>query len=479
MDSSIFLNIYEISLSPIERGQQKIYKLDFQLNVLDSLDLSHYDTPWNSFQTQIFEISTIGEDTLAALVLNRNDSTLPSGSSQLLNTTHVVLFDKDFNIIQNHSYGDFSMGFIGMGIRRLEDYIYVTGRVDSNADDTLSPFVLRLNLDGSPVDTSIISNAVNFPLNTVTVFNHIESFDNKFVVGTEDANPYGSCMAVLDKDLKFVKSVTLYPSDHGIPNLVMGNEGALKRINDSTIALLNSGFTMRSDPQEPWNDMYYHFGIAYCDTSFSNFTIDTLEFSGFNHEITGSNNPRCLIENTDVSNLDSVIIGLVGQNQTFIGTDTNQLYFYSYNLNTGTLNWQKTIERNTGSNWYVQSAYLGGGKSVFVINEYDWNTDPNLHQKVVILIMNEHGDVIGQREFTRSLTPIVLYPNPAVDRIRVKTPKELRPTSYEIISVDGRVVDSGTWDDQEISVEHLPAGKFYLKVFEEGRLVGLEGFVKN
>jgi hypothetical protein len=77
------------------------------------------------------------------------------------------------------------------------------------------------------------------------------------------------------------------------------------------------------------------------------------------------------------------------------------------------------------------------------------------------------------------LTPIVLYPNPAVDRIRIKIPNELHPTSYQIIAVDGRVVDSGTWGDQEIAVEHLPAGKYYLKVFEHGQLVAMAGFVRN
>ncbi|GAB5558111.1 MAG: hypothetical protein SchgKO_23240 [Schleiferiaceae bacterium] len=489
VDSSIYINIAENPDFGLLRKDHKIYKLDFQLNVLDSLDLSSYNTsvtpPNRVIGTRVQEINNIGEDTLVALVIQWSDTTLPSGISRNVFTANLVYFTKDLNIFNSKAFGDFEKAFLGFRITRIKNHLLLTGALYENTKDTiLNPFALKLNLDGTPIDTAIASQANDFPTHgNYTDYNYIESFGDKYVVATGDINQYGSCVAILDSNLDVIRTVTLYPPDHGIPNFIMGNQGPLKRINDSTIILMNTGFTYRSDPLEPWNTEYYHFTVVRCDTAFQNFEIDTLTFSGFNHIFyLGIINPRGIGEFLDFTNLDSVVFAVPGRIQgtgSLHNRDTNDVFLYSYNLNTGTLNWQKKLVRNSGIRWNTQAAYLGGGKSVFVINEYDWNTNPNLHQKVVILIMNEHGDVIGQREFTQSLTPIVLYPNPAIDRIRIKVPSELHPTSYQIISVDGKVVDGGTWESSELSVENLPVGKYFLKVFDGGHLVAMTGFVRN
>ena len=68
-----------------------------------------------------------------------------------------------------------------------------------------------------------------------------------------------------------------------------------------------------------------------------------------------------------------------------------------------------------------------------------------------------------------------IYPNPATDYIFIDVPDGL---VYEIVSVEGKMVDSGVLQDGEIKILHLLQGTYILRIIR-GKDVLVTRFVKR
>jgi hypothetical protein len=84
-------------------------------------------------------------------------------------------------------------------------------------------------------------------------------------------------------------------------------------------------------------------------------------------------------------------------------------------------------------------------------------------------------------DFERNFT---LFPNPAESRITLKSenPNLLNNAIYQIIAVDGRILEKGALPAEsinEFSIGHLPPGLYFFKITDSGSAVNrLIKFVK-
>jgi hypothetical protein len=59
---------------------------------------------------------------------------------------------------------------------------------------------------------------------------------------------------------------------------------------------------------------------------------------------------------------------------------------------------------------------------------------------------------------------LIVYPNPAMDKLTIQGDSEV---NFEIYALDGRLLIQGRTIEKSIQIEHLNAGKYYLKIVDE------------
>lgn len=73
---------------------------------------------------------------------------------------------------------------------------------------------------------------------------------------------------------------------------------------------------------------------------------------------------------------------------------------------------------------------------------------------------------------------VLVYPNPMINSFTIEVEKG-RQISYQIIDVLGyKVADSQEYNGEQILVNHLPSGVYYLTIFEDKKVIKEEKIVK-
>jgi 1,4-alpha-glucan branching enzyme len=94
------------------------------------------------------------------------------------------------------------------------------------------------------------------------------------------------------------------------------------------------------------------------------------------------------------------------------------------------------------------------------------------------------GNPLGLQD-TQFAQQISVYPNPASRLLHIHLPQQSSPQAirYQLITASGRQIQQGLWqpggtDSQQLSIEHLPAGLYVLKI-EQGKEIAIKRFIKQ
>lgn len=94
-------------------------------------------------------------------------------------------------------------------------------------------------------------------------------------------------------------------------------------------------------------------------------------------------------------------------------------------------------------------------------------------------------DIDGSAEYSRIITanmtetsPIVIYPNPAADFIRLKNGEKEAIKSYEIYNSAGRLIRQNDNPVSEIKIQDLPSGMYFLQLKNERNVLINRRFIK-
>lgn len=95
-------------------------------------------------------------------------------------------------------------------------------------------------------------------------------------------------------------------------------------------------------------------------------------------------------------------------------------------------------------------------------------------------------DIDGSYEYSRIISanmtetsPVVIYPNPTADFIRIKNGEEEAIKSYQIFTNTGRLIRQSDSSVSEISVQDLPSGTYFLQLKNERNILINRRFIKK
>jgi hypothetical protein len=126
-----------------------------------------------------------------------------------------------------------------------------------------------------------------------------------------------------------------------------------------------------------------------------------------------------------------------------------------YNYNDSVYpNWEWSTTSRT-----IQPARRGDISTPFTGN-YD-GLDYMLYYNMFTLLFSEQVDIKEME-----VQDVVIYPNPFIENINIKTSHGLTMTHYDIITLDGRTIMSEDINNSDYSIRasHLPAGVYFIRI---------------
>lgn len=74
---------------------------------------------------------------------------------------------------------------------------------------------------------------------------------------------------------------------------------------------------------------------------------------------------------------------------------------------------------------------------------------------------------------------ILVFPNPVMDKINVSSGKDLRYATYQILNVNGLLIETGVVGSGIINANGLAAGTYYLCLYSNNKIEGITLFIKQ
>lgn len=84
---------------------------------------------------------------------------------------------------------------------------------------------------------------------------------------------------------------------------------------------------------------------------------------------------------------------------------------------------------------------------------------------------------LNTNETHKNITLVKVYPNPVSDVLKINTNKDFK--DYEIIDVSGKIISKNQLSSKEISLSHLTAGNYFIKLKDQQGNVTLLKFIKK
>jgi hypothetical protein len=464
-NNSLFINVLKGDLAFDEIVKENwIYKLDYDLETTDSIDLTQYLNLHNQEYARFHDMK-IKSDSLFCLF--EIQSVQPSGSCTNTFRTTLVVLDTNLNFLNlielkddSFYYAFYTMAFDSLG------NIYLGGRA--------GPCAIGVTKAVVKLTPNIIFNKISY-LDSLPISERygylqtINFFGNKIVAGGAPFNTsQRNSTVVLDTALNVLGTGTVNNSDGSAISFFRPYQQYLSFKPNEIMAL---GITISDIVSSTGNRNYYNLGFSILDSNFNISSVDTLPLIG--HFPPNKNtirpypylNPRA---GYDYKNPDSLLIAVNHSSilfDTYGEQDTNTFSLYNYNLRTKTLNWRKQIKTGLTNGGHNVAA-LPGNRYALTFNQYNWRdfTQPNL--SLHIWILNGAGDVISTKEYQQSLPQWAVYPNPVQEQLTLpKAATEQAAIPYSVFNTQGATFAQGVLEkgQTQIRVENLPAGSYVLQ----------------
>lgn len=327
-------------------------------------------------------------------------------------------------------------------------------------------------------------------------------------------------VAVVYHNSKIISTYFVLPWDSNIQNWAdtslyqMFDENGnllvyLSRKRDYSNNMFTGGYKMNITCDEN-NKMLYNI-----DYLWSSYEQDWKLFAKWDYTYENDILTQCLIHNRDITAEE-----WVKSSKRLYNEDKTQVLFYYWNRNTeGWVNsmeylysydgnGNKTVEEWINTSKYIYSYDENGNRTQILYQTWNGDTEEWVNSSQYVYNYDENGNKILKlyqtwNEYTEEWinsskdvyfwselevitgidetnnTNINVYPNPAGDKITISTGFSLSNSLFQIYSVSGTIMETGTINNQnEIDISSLPTGIYFVNINTNKKQI-VKKFVKN
>ena len=270
-------------------------------------------------------------------------------------------------------------------------------------------------------------------------------------------------VAVLDAQYSVIFETPL-----GDPNIFNSSE--------SIVATPDGGFVVEYVADSTnYNDSWCTYFVKY-DSTFQQDWTRKLPLSGRSlvRDISLLSDNAILFGGDFQDSINDPIKGLIGK----IDLQGEFQWMHAYQQNPTTRREYVKVAKELPSGHLVFTGYTFPDDPSHIITSDTWLflTDSN-----GCIIPSECESIpLGMEAETSSISPLTLYPNPAGDFVYLSLSADESPARYEVYSITGQLVVAGEVASvlQDINTQKLVSGLYVVRVYQKGKLVGIEKFSK-
>lgn len=459
-DSFLFASINYNRFYTQLAEQAFLYKFDFNLNVLDSVKLNG----WNLGQSDFFYPSDIEVDS-GGNVYSLHLYYKSASSAYCGITSYILVHNSSLSLIDSISLDVDTLSENFIEILLYDRHILATGGASVCGTGLVRPAIFNYDLT-TKTGRLVRFDTLGLP-NSRTYFHDVARTTDGFIVRAEGPvkvtqnKSWGN--VGLDSSFN-VTTIGSFSEKNSSELRALRGTGAYVPVSEDSIYQLSVAWAW---PQHkpPGALNYQNFGYSLLDSANNVCSIDTLPLCGFNCSLDPYDLVQASWDAYDYTTTDSVLFVQMERyvnSDNFYLKDTVPFYIYNFNGSKGRMNWIRKIERNYTCGGHAVAA-LPGNRWAISFNEYNWDKYPGENLSVHIWILNGKGDIISQREFTKSMEKIKVFPNPARDYITVDLGgfengqhSEFKLMFYdgqgreqyrEMVTATGDAIDVSSWEE--------------------------------
>ncbi|MCR9154257.1 MAG: hypothetical protein NXI09_09115 [Bacteroidetes bacterium] len=353
LDHALYLNLGSNSSFSEWTTEQWLFKLDYNLNTLDSIRLNDFVPTFPGDLLRLIDIEP--NNGLLHLVLNIQNGQIsaPFGNQY---RSALIRLNSNLELIDFKQFGNDSTATSYGQIGFCNNGKIILGGAEYNAGSNWEPSVIKLDQD-LQVDRLVIFDSLPESNNGLPYFiDKLSVIDDQILASTLP-------VASLQRKAILALDTSLTMQGYGSINTnINGNQASLYRgltfigtNRDSiyAIAILN---WLNANGQRK-----LALGISKLDTNYNVSSIDTAQTIG-GRGAQLQKNPFLYYEPASFKSPDSLIIAV---NDNYISgpeynlKDTNSFFLYSYNLGQMKFNWRKEVKTGLSNGWHSVEAIQG------------------------------------------------------------------------------------------------------------------------
>jgi hypothetical protein len=370
-------------------------------------------------------------------------------------TTVTISADKD-----NTIYSQYSGNSNGSG-----QYFFV-GRNSSNNSNSVQRALLHFNLSGIPAGAVITSATVTLYVGksaAAATGIELRKLSADWGEGTSDAaGSEGPGTAATTNDAtwsqRFFPSTAWSTPGGDFSSTVSASVASISANISSPTQITLSGSNVVSDVQQWVTNSTTNFGWLIKATD-ENVDPSVKRFISRNNSTTTQRPSLSITYSANLPVTLNQFSGSLQNNNALLqwqtATEINNQYFAIQHSSDG-VNFSQIgrVDGNgnsTGINSYTYTVpNVTPGKHYYRIVQYDF--DGNMHYSQIIVLASN------------SKLLLEFYPNPVISSIRLVTSTSLDGAPYTIMAVTGQTVKKGILNNQQIKVDELSAGQYWLTI---------------
>lgn len=446
-----------------------LYKLNQNnLNTIDSIDLNVVlGLPQN---LRVDDLKVL-YDTNLVLILSRF---VPFNQGSSFNKAHslIAIFDTLLNL-KNTIFPISPLDSLDVFLFRSHpffgDVLFAGATLADTITGSLDGIVIRMDLLGNQKGFGVIpSDSVPIATAAPGIFDLMVTDSFVFATIKHDLNDLNIARFNSNLDLLSLESLTDFPN---FDAYLTGGLNFQTFDNDKRIFIygISNHFVFRLPPLRP---IIESLSLIEIDSLGFFHSMDTFAFVGSDLLWNGlfiSNDTW--INSISAISPDSVIFWASDLN-LFQGFSwpykfANRIFIYNVNVNNMQVNWHRVY--SPGYSIYgVGLQALPGNRYLLAFNEFDWHINPNDHQKIRLVILDETGGFVSDNGH-QPPPNLVVYPNPANDWLAISGLNWQQHKYYniELLDATGAVVKKvQLFENDRIPVQGLAKGVYQLLVTE-------------
>lgn len=470
LDQALYLNLGSNNSFWEWTTEQWLYKLDLNLNTLDSIRLNDLVPIHPGDQLRLIDIEPYNGLLYLVLNIQNGQITTPFGDQY---RSILLRLNPNLDFIDSHQFGSDSTATSYGQIGFCSNGKIILGGTENNEGSYWEPCVIKLD-QNLQVDRLVVFDSLPESSNGHPFFiNKLSVIDDQILASTLP-------VASLQRKAILALDTSLNMQGYGSLNTTInGNQASLYRgltftghSRDSLYAVAILNWLDANGQRE------LSLGISKLDGNYNIGFLDTAQATAGSRSQM-QKNPYLYFEPLSFRSPDSLFIAV--NDNSISGTDfnlmdSNTFYLYNYNLRQMKSNWCKAIKTGLTNGWQSVEA-LPGNRYVLAFSQYNWKEYSSPDLEVHLWLLDQNGNILKQVEFDEPFQALEIYPNPAQNYIELPWEEgNQKKIAYRIINHSAKVIKNGFIVERSnrVDISQLPKGTYFLET-----AFGRAKFIKN